>query len=82
MEIGIYCSSKNTGHHKTAEIIRKAVRNLGIMAKITERDAQNGIPRIIVDGFDLTMQLRKPGNGAGSPINYDSVVKALERTAW
>ena len=82
MEIGIYCSSKNTGHQKTAAIIRKAVRNLGIMARITEHDAKNGFPKIIVDGFDLTLQLRQPGNAAGGPINYDSVLKALERTAW
>lgn len=82
MEIGIFYSRKNTSHQKAAAIVRKAVRNLGIMAKITERDAKNGIPRIIVDGFDLTSQLRKPGSGAGNSITYDSVVKALERIAW
>ena len=82
MEIGIFYSRKNISHQKAAAIVRKAVKNLGIMAKITEREAKNSFPRIIVDGFDLTTQLRKPGNGSGNLITYDSVLKALERTAW
>ena len=82
MEIGIFYSRKNSSHQKTADIVRKAVRNLGIMANITERDAKNGLPRIIVDGYDLTAQLLKPGNSTGKSITYDSIVKALERTAW
>jgi hypothetical protein len=84
MEISILYSRKNGSHRKTAEIVRKAVRNLGIMAEITEWDSKNGLTRIIVDGYDLTTQLMKPGNGAGAggAISYDSIVKALERTAW
>jgi len=82
MEIGILYSRKNRSHLKTAEIVRKAVKNLGITAKITERDAINGLPRIIVDGYDLTTQLLKAGNGTGNSITFDSIVKALERTAW
>jgi hypothetical protein len=82
MEIGILYSKKNSSRRQTVEIVRKAVRNLGIMAEITEMDSKNGLTRIIVDGYDLTTQLIKPGNGAGGSITYDSIVRALEQTAW
>jgi hypothetical protein len=82
MDIAILYSSNDASHQKAAEVIKKAVENLGILAKITERDAKTGFTRIFVNGFDLTTQFRNPGNGKEGAITYDSVVKALERTAW
>jgi len=82
MDIAILYSSNDVSHQKAAAVIKKAVENLGILAQITERDAKTGFPRIFVDGFDLTTQFRNPGNGAEGSITYDSVIRALERTAW
>lgn len=82
MEIGLFYSRKNSSHRRTATFVKKAVKNLGISAKIIECDSQMSFPKIVVDGFDLTSQLRKSTGEPGSSISYDMVEKALEQTAW
>ncbi len=81
MEINILYSKNNAEHKKAATFVRKAVKNLGIRAKIVERDSTMSIPRVVVNGFDLIGSTDK--NAGNFPeISYDYIEQALERTAW
>ena len=51
MEIALFYSKENSDHLKAANLVKKAVKNLGISATITERDVQMPDPQIIVNGF-------------------------------
>ena len=83
MQIEIIYSKSNADHLKAASFVHEAVRNLGITAIITEHEAQMPNPKVMVNGFDLINSVKKIGSGGeGLTISYDSVVKALERTAW
>jgi len=82
MEIALIYSKGNTDHLKTANLVRKAVRSLGISATITEVETDTPSPQLVVDGFDLTGLLEQPGRGTGDEISYDSVLKLLESIAW
>ncbi len=82
MEIALFYSKENSDHLKAANLVKKAVKNLGISATITERDVQMPDPQIIVNGFDFRTLLEKPRSGSGTKLSYDSVLKALESTAW
>ena len=84
MEIGIFYSMKNSEHRKAADFVRRAVRNLGIHATITELDSDSSFPRLVVDGYDLSNLLRrKQDKDNRAPlVSYDQVERALESTAW
>jgi hypothetical protein len=82
MEIGLFYSRKNSEHRKAASFVKKAVRNLGLNATITEMDSQIPLPRLLVDGYDLSALLAFAGENAASQISYDQIEKALESTAW
>lgn len=84
MEIGIFYSMNNSEHRKAADFVRRAVKNLGIQATITEMDSNSSFPRLVVDGYDLSNLLRKRQNkGKRVPVvSYDQVERALESTAW
>ncbi|PKK83745.1 MAG: hypothetical protein CVT49_06920 [candidate division Zixibacteria bacterium HGW-Zixibacteria-1] len=82
MEIALFYSKENSDHLKAANLVKRAVRNLGISAMITERDTLTPDPRIVINGFDLVNLIEQPGKGSGAKFSYDSVLKALESTAW
>ncbi|MEW5923010.1 MAG: hypothetical protein AB1746_03395 [Candidatus Zixiibacteriota bacterium] len=82
MEIALFYSKENSDHLKAANFVKRAVRNLGISATITERDTPMPDPKIVINGFDLYNLLEQPGKGGGTKLSYDSVLKALESTAW
>jgi len=67
---------------KAAKFVKRAVKNLGISATITERDLKTASPHLVVNGFDLTGLLKNPVNGHGKGISYDRVEKIIEETAW
>ena len=78
MEINIFYSKKDAKQQKAAALVRRAVKNLGISARIYERESQLESPRVVVDGFDLIAQ---PGPKQ-QVFSYDLIEQALEQTAW
>lgn len=84
MQIDILYSKNNAAHLQAASFVKKAVSNLGISAVINERETEIPSPRVMINGFDLLNGIRKPsGTDVASPIpSYDSIVQALEQTAW
>ena len=82
MEIALFYSKKNSDHLKAAGFVKKAVKNLGIAATITERDIQMADPKIVVDGYDFNTLLEPLKGGNPARLSYDTVLKALESTAW
>ncbi len=81
MEINILYSKNNAEHQRAATFVRKAVQNLGIRAKIVERESAMASPQVLVNGFDLISGGDREA-GKRSRISYDFIEKALERTAW
>lgn len=80
MEIGLFYSKNNAEHRNKADIIKKAVRNLGLSATIIEVESGKPNPKLVINGFDLSASLEKPfKNGRNS---YDAIVKLLEKSAW
>ena len=82
MEISILYSKDRAGHIKTATLVKKAVKNLGISARITEQETGMSIPRILVDGFDLLGENNGRTPKKQIDFSYDLIEKALERSAW
>ena len=84
MQIDILYSKSNAAHLQAATFVRLAVSNLGISATITEREIDTSIPRVMINGFDLLNGIRKSSGSSGkvSVPSYDTIVKALEQTAW
>jgi len=80
MEIALFYSKKNSEHLYAADLVKKAVKNLGISAKITERDIQSTNPKFVVDGYDLNSLLGQ--SESGIQLSYDSVLKVIESNAW
>ena len=66
---------------KTVIYVKKAVRNLGISARITEEQTGTSIPRVVVDGFDLMTGFDNDQDTA-QELSYQVIEKALERSAW
>jgi len=81
MEINILYSKNKSGNLKTVTFVKKAVRNLGISARITEQKTGMSVPRIVVDGFDLMTGFESDQNGK-TELSYQVIEKALERSAW
>ncbi len=82
MEIGLVYSKDNSDHRRTAMFVKRAAKNLGLSAKITEHDQVTQSPQLVVNGFDMSGLLEKQSKGSGKKITYDSIVRALEQTAW
>jgi len=85
MEIGLFYSMQNSEHRKAVSLVKKAVRNLGIQANITEMDSVLPTPRILVDGFELPGFFDRSGKKPApkpSRLSYDQIEQALESTAW
>ncbi len=80
MEINILYTSDKDEHRKTATMVRKAVKNLGISARIFEIESEYSFPRVVVNGFDL-VGAEMPRNGPPR-LSYDMIVRGLEQTAW
>ena len=81
MEINILYPRDKAGSLKTAAFVKKAVRNLGISARITEQETGTSVPRIVVDGFDLMTGFENDQNSK-TELSYKVIEKALERSAW
>lgn len=77
MEINILYSKDNADHLKTANNVRKAVKNLGMSATIIERNTSHETPQVVVDGYDLIF----PENGRAS-LSFEKIRAALEQSAW
>jgi hypothetical protein len=82
MDINIIYSKDNEEHLKTALLVRKAVKNLGIRANITETEAAMPSVKVVVNGFDLLNSGGDKAGRSGSPVSYTYIENALERTAW
>jgi hypothetical protein len=83
MQIEIFYTKSNADHLQAATFVKEAVRNLGISAIITERDSLVTSPRVVVNGYDLMNSVKKsPGKNNRLLLSYESVVKALEQSAW
>lgn len=80
MEIGYFYSKQNSDHRRKATIIRKAVKNLGLSATITEGETKLPFPRLVINGIDLSKALEKPIEN--TRLAYDNIVKLLEKSAW
>jgi hypothetical protein len=82
MEIHILQPIKGeSGNKNTVTFVKKAVRNLGISARITEKQTGTSVPRIVVDGFDLMTGFENDQNKK-TELSYQVIEKALERSAW
>ena len=81
MEINIIYPKGKSGNPKTVTLVKKAVRNLGISARITEQKTGTSVPRIVVDGFDL-MTGFEDDQKTSAELSYTLIEKALERSAW
>jgi len=81
MEINILYPKGKSGNPKTVTFVKKAVRNLGISARITEQKTGTSVPRIVVNGFDL-MTGFEDGQNSTTELSYAIIEKALERSAW
>ena len=79
MEISILHPKDKTKNKKTVTLVKKAVKNLGISAKITVQETRMSAPRIVVDGFDLMTGFE---NNQKSELSYKLIETALERSAW
>ena len=87
MEISILYPKDKAGNLKTTTFVKKAVRNLGISARITEQETGMSTPRIVVDGFDLMTGFENEKNeiinqNEKTELSYKVIEKALERSAW
>ena len=82
MEISILYSKDKAAHVRTVSFIRKAVKNLGISARITEQETGMSFPRVMVDGFDIFNNLGEEVKNHPAEIPYKVIEKALERSAW
>lgn len=83
MEIGIFYSRENMEHRQTADLIKQAVRNLGLSASITEGNHDSPDPLVVVNGIDVSKALpRRTASKNGISRTYDSIVELLERSAW
>jgi len=82
LEIRILYSKDKAGSQKTASFVKKAVKNLGISARITEQQTGMSVPHVVVNGFDLLNGLLDKTDGTPSEFSYDLIEKALERSAW
>lgn len=82
MEIHILQPIKGkSGNKNTVTYVKKAVRNLGISAIITEKQTGTSVPRVVVDGFDLMTGFEIDGTET-TELSYQVIEKALERSAW
>ncbi|RKX23240.1 MAG: hypothetical protein DRP51_00910 [Candidatus Zixiibacteriota bacterium] len=81
MEINILYPKDRPESQKTATLVKKAVRNLGISARITEQETGMSAPRIVVDGFDLMTGFENDQDTRAT-LSYKVIEKALERSAW
>ncbi len=81
MEISILYPRDKSGSLKTTTFVKKAVKNLGISARITEQETGTSTPRIVVDGFDLMTGFENNQN-TKTELSYKVIEKALERSAW
>lgn len=87
MEINILYPKDRSGNQKTVTFVKKAVKNLGISAKITEQETGTSVPRIVVDGFDLMTGFEYKNNETidqkeETELSYKIIESALERSAW
>lgn len=87
MEINILYPKDKSGNLKTVTFVKKAVRNLGISARITEQETGTSVPRIVVDGFELMTGFEIEKNEGKdqttkTELSYILIEKALERSAW
>ncbi len=82
MEIRILYSRDTAGSQKAALFVKEAVKNLGISARITEQQTGMSVPRVVVDGFDLLNNFFEKGGGEKIDFSYETIEKALERSAW
>jgi hypothetical protein len=78
MEINILYSKDNADHLRTADLVRQAVRKLGITATIIERNTTHESPRVVVDGFNVLSSEQQES----SSLSFDMIRNALEQTAW
>jgi hypothetical protein len=81
MEIGLFYSKSNAEHQKMASLVKRAIKNLGILAHITEMESPISSLKLFVDGFDLTSLLKKSDKDS-APVTYDLVERALEKVIW
>jgi hypothetical protein len=82
MEIGIFYSKSNQDHRRTAGMIKKAAKNLGLSVSIIEGNDRRTDPLLVVNGIDVSNSLPKPSAKNGVQRAYDSIVQLLERSAW
>ena len=87
MEINIIHPKDKSANLKTITFVKKAVKNLGISARISEQKTGTSVPRIVVDGFDLMTGFEHENNEKNiqneeTELSYRLIEKALERSAW
>ena len=82
MEISILYSKDKVGDVQAAAFVKRAVKNLGISALITEQQTGMSAPQVLVNGFNLLNNVDIGASKKKSEFSYEAIEKALERSAW
>ncbi|MCK4302467.1 MAG: hypothetical protein KAW91_06810 [candidate division Zixibacteria bacterium] len=85
MEIGLTYSSKDPRHKETKALVRKFVRDRGILARIIESEQPVEVPTITIDGCSVIEPVRASGKAGRSVMKFptpEEISRALERSIW
>ncbi len=85
MEIGLSYSSKDKRHTETKELVRKFVRDRGVLARIIESEQAVEVPTITINGCSVIEPVRSSGKTGRTGIKFptpDEIIRALERSIW
>ncbi len=83
MEIGLIYSSKDPQQTKARDFVKKFVKERGILAHIVESEQPVSSPTVIVNGYALKDQRRKPRGRKKTmyPTTAD-IARFIERHLW
>jgi len=83
MDIGLVYSEKDPRQTKARDFVREFVKKRGVLAHIFETKKDVSSPTVIIDGYTLKDQRRKPRED--NPPMYPAIkhiAEALERRIW